>query len=45
MNKSNDKIIIELYDSTKRVHKYELLDIVNYNDNILDNAVTLHSVE
>lgn len=32
MNKSNSKIIIELYDKEKQVHKYELLDIINYND-------------
>ena len=32
MNKSNDKIIIELYDNQKQVHKYELLDVINYND-------------
>lgn len=33
MNKTNDKIIIELYDQTRQVHKYELLDIVNYDEN------------
>ena len=32
MNKSKNKVIIELYDNAKQVHKYELLDIVNYND-------------
>ena len=32
MDKSNDKIIIELYDDSKQGYKYELLDIVNYND-------------
>ena len=32
MDKSNDKIIIELYDDQKQVHKYQLLDIVNYDD-------------
>lgn len=28
----NDEIILELFDSNKKPHKYELLDIVNYND-------------
>ncbi len=32
MDKLSNKIIIELYDNGKQVHKYELLDIVNYND-------------
>ena len=32
MNNSNDKVIIELYDNERQVHKYELLDIVNYDD-------------
>ena len=32
MNKSKNKIEIELYDNAKQVHKYELLDIVNYKD-------------
>lgn len=33
MDKANDKIIIELYDQAKQIHKYELLDIVKYNEN------------
>ena len=32
MDKSNDKIIIELYDQAKQIHKYELLDIVIYDE-------------
>ena len=39
MNKSNDKIIIELYDEKKQIHKYELLDIVVYDEK--DYAVML----
>ena len=33
MDKTNDKIIIELYDQAKQIHKYELLDIVKYDEN------------
>lgn len=33
MEKTNDKIIIELYDEAKKIHKYELLDIVIYDEN------------
>ena len=33
MNKTNDKIIIELYDQAKQIHRYELLDIVKYDEN------------
>lgn len=33
MDKTNDKIIIELYDQARKMHKYELLDIVNYDEN------------
>ena len=32
MDKANDKIIIELYDQAKQIHKYELLDIVIYEE-------------
>lgn len=32
MDKTNDKIIIELYDQAKQIHKYELLDIVTYEE-------------
>ena len=32
MDNSNDKIIIELYDEKKQLHKYELLDIVIYDE-------------
>lgn len=32
MNNSKDSIIIELYDEAKQVHRYELVDIVNYNN-------------
>ena len=32
MDKTNDKIIIELYDQAKQIHKYELLDIVIYDE-------------
>lgn len=32
MDNSNDKIIIELYDEKKQIHKYELLDIVLYDE-------------
>jgi uncharacterized protein YrzB (UPF0473 family) len=32
MDKKNDEIIIELFDKEKKSHKYELLDIVVYND-------------
>ena len=32
MYNSKDKIIIELYDEAKQIHKYELLDIVVYNE-------------
>lgn len=32
MEKTNDKIIIELYDEAKIIHKYELLDIVIYDE-------------
>ena len=32
MENSNDKIIIELYDEAKQIHKYELLDIVLYDE-------------
>lgn len=31
MDKANDKIIIELHDESKQIHKYELLDIVIYD--------------
>lgn len=33
MDKTNDKIIIELYDQEKQKHRYELLDIITYNEN------------
>lgn len=33
MDETNDKIIIELYDQAKQIHKYELLDIVQYDEN------------
>lgn len=32
MNESNDKVIIELYDEYKQIHRYELLDIVLYDE-------------
>lgn len=32
MDKINDKIIIELYDESKQIHRYELLDIVVYDE-------------
>lgn len=32
MNETNDKIIIELYDQAKQIHKYELLDVVIYDE-------------
>ena len=32
MDKTNDKIIIELYDQAKQKHKYELLDIIIYDE-------------
>ena len=32
MENSNDKIIIELYDEAKQIHRYELLDIVVYDE-------------
>jgi len=32
MDKPKDKIIIELYDESKNIHKYELLDIVLYDE-------------
>lgn len=32
MDKTNDKIIIELYDQAKQIHKYELLDIIIYEE-------------
>ena len=32
MDKSNDKIIIELYEEARQIHKYELLDIVIYDE-------------
>ena len=32
MDKSNDKIIIELYDEERKIHKYELLDIIIYDE-------------
>lgn len=32
MDKSNDNIIIEMYDEERRVHRYELLDIVIYDE-------------
>jgi hypothetical protein len=32
MNETNDKIIIELYDQAKQIHKYELLDIILYDE-------------
>ena len=32
MDKTNDKIVIELYDESKQIHKYELLDIVIYDE-------------
>lgn len=32
MDKANDKIIVELYDEQKQVHKYQLLDIVKYDN-------------
>lgn len=32
MDKPSDKIIIELYDQAKQMHKYELLDIVIYDE-------------
>lgn len=32
MDKSNDKIIIELYDNEKKPHGYELLDIVIFDE-------------
>lgn len=31
MDMSNDKIIIEMYDEQKRIHRYELLDIIVYD--------------
>lgn len=39
MYKTNDKIIIELYDEARNVHKYELLDIVVYDE--IEYAVML----
>lgn len=32
MSKADDKIIIELYDAAKQIHKYEILDIVVYDE-------------
>lgn len=32
MDKTDDKIIIELYDQAKQKHKYELLDIIIYDE-------------
>lgn len=32
MDKINDKIIIDLYDQANQIHKYELLDIVIYDE-------------
>ena len=32
MANNNDEIILELYDNNKNMIKYELLDIVNYED-------------
>ena len=29
---SNNEIILELFDENKQPHKYELLDIINYQD-------------
>lgn len=53
MNKSNDKVIIEIYDDLKRIHRYELLDIVYYSgkeyvvmmeENSFDREVTIFHV-
>ena len=53
MENLDDKIIIELYDESKKMHRYELLDIVKYNDkeyavmleeNSVDKMVTVFSI-
>ncbi len=45
MNKTNDKIIIELYDETKQVHKYELLDIVVYDEKEYAVMIPQYSID
>ena len=33
MDKAKDEIILELFDESKNIHKYKLLDIVVYENN------------
>lgn len=45
MSQANDKIIIELYDESKQIHEYELLDIVTYDEKEYAVMLPLYSLD